>query len=398
MAALFQKRLGMDGMRRNSFWDWLASLAFAVVSLCSTANAQTANPNASPDARRLLAYLAALPSRPDHPVISGQTLGAVDGYGLGPDDDMSAGYRNYVEKLREETGKVIGLIGVNFGRLPGCSIRSPLIPTSISPFMNCDGSTPNYTKDVDILARHWRAGGLVTVMWHVPNPWNGGGAHDIRIGGDFASLDRRGNLLYDTWHKMLDELALGLQLLQNQGVVVLFRPFHEQDGDWFWWGDHGPEGHPTAEEFVALWRNTFDYLTNEKKLNNLLWVFSVNRGDPWGNILAFDPGSQYYDILGLDYYEDEKERDVDFSALLQRGKPIAITEFGPMDYYAAKNAAHPNYDFLRIFRLRDRFPHFSYFMAWHGTHSPQAIIQNPNARELLLRHDILNVGDINWRN
>ncbi|WP_170133765.1 glycoside hydrolase family 26 protein [Rhodoblastus acidophilus] len=371
---------------------------FGIVVSGSMASAQTANPNATTDARHLLAFLADLPFRSDHPIISGQMLGSIEGFGNGPDDNMSAGYRNYVEKLRAQTGKTIGVAGVNFGRLTGCSIDNPLMSGHKSPLMNCDGSPPDYRIDVDILTQHWRAGGLISVMWHAPNPWTGGGAHDVRILGNFSDLYTPRSALYATWRKMLDDVAVGLKLLQDNGVIVLFRPLHEQNGNWFWWGDHGANAHPSNEEFVTLWRDMFNYFTNEKHLNNLLWVFSPNRNDSQQqNIMRFAPGPQFYDIVGLDYYEDEREKPVDFSTLIAAGKPIAIAEFGPLDSFSSNPSTTHQYDFLRIIRLRERFPRFSYFMAWHGTHSPQAIIQNRNCEELLTRSDVLSVGNITWK-
>ena len=69
------------------------------------------------------------------------------------------------------------------------------------------------------------------------------------------------------WMHELDILAAGLGELQDAGVVVLWRPFHEVNGDWFWWGGKKPE------TFIRVWRHMFDYFTKTKKLNNLLWVY-----------------------------------------------------------------------------------------------------------------------------
>lgn len=88
----------------------------------------------------------------------------------------------------------------------------------------------------------------------------------------------------------LDDIAAGLQQLRDAGVVVLWRPFHEMNGGWFWWGAKKPD------VFMQLWRQMFDYFTVQKKLNNLLWVYAANTG---GRTTAFYPGDGYVDLVGV---------------------------------------------------------------------------------------------------
>lgn len=366
--------------------------------------AQTANPNASPDAKKLLAYLSSLPMRKEHRVISGQGIGMLDGYcSRRPYCDISYGYKHHVQELAARTGKWVGLIGVNYGRMPACSEKNPLVPTQKSPFMNCDGSPPDYSAANQILIDYWNAGGLVSVMWHTPNPWTGQSAHDSRLLGNFSDLYTPGNPMYATWHKMLDDLALGLTPLQKAGVVVLFRPFHEQNGDFFWWGNHGPNTSPTPAEFAALWQDAFNYLSYEKKLDNLLWVYCPNRtggSDDKNDVLCFNPGRNFIDIVGVDDYEsdDRINRRIPYDQLLSLGKPLGFGEYGPLENYIKRPQNRDGFDWMRLHDVLQEHPRITFFMAWGGTPEiTQSLIQNQNGARLLNDPLIANRDDLDWR-
>jgi mannan endo-1,4-beta-mannosidase len=324
-------------------------------------------------------------------------LGSIDGYGINADDDMSAGYAHYVTKLAQASGKTVGLLGANFGRVRQCPAKPSDAGPVRSPYMNCDGLPVNFDKDVDLLARHWAAGGLVTVTWIAPNPWTGGSFKDTKIVGDFSDLYTQGTQIYSVWHKMLDEVAEGLSDLQKRGVVVIYRPLMEQNGGWFWWGNRGPGAQPNAEQFRALWQDMFIYLTRKKQLHNLLWLYAVNRSNTPGDMLVFEPESKYYDLIGLDYYANKSEHDVAFDDLLRPRKPVVLAEYGPDNAYALDEKTRDKFDFLRVLALRQKFPSLVYFMAWNGSYAHQALAQNANADALLKNPAIMNLGDFDWK-
>jgi mannan endo-1,4-beta-mannosidase len=87
------------------------------------------------------------------------------------------------------------------------------------------------------LKTHWSLGGLVTIDMHLPNPSspNGGGYNSV---GNliFSDLINNATTTGQRWRTFLDRMALGLDDLQQSGVTVLFRPFHEMNGNWFYWG------------------------------------------------------------------------------------------------------------------------------------------------------------------
>ena len=182
-----------------------------------------------------------------------------------------------------------------------------------------------------------RQGGLVTISAHLYNPANpnGGGLRDEGV--DLQKILSPGSAAHDRWMRELDILAAGLKELQDAGVVVLWRPFHEMNGGWFWWGAKDPE------TFIRLWRHMFDYFTGTKGLNNLLWVYAPNQGDKTADYYA---GDRYVDIVGLDAYTDfvDPQHIRGYDAVARLPKPFGFTEFGP--HGPEKPPGH--YDYLRF--------------------------------------------------
>jgi mannan endo-1,4-beta-mannosidase len=82
---------------------------------------------------------------------------------------------------------------------------------------------------------------------------------------------------------------------------MIFRPFHEFDGDWFWWG----RGHCTTEEFVKLWQFTVSYLRDSMQVHNFLYAFSPdNKFNSEAEFLERYPGDDWVDMIGMDNYGD----------------------------------------------------------------------------------------------
>jgi mannan endo-1,4-beta-mannosidase len=349
----------------------LACSALFVAPLCA-AGVQTADPDANQSAKQLLAYIASVPSRPSHRIISGQAIGRPGGYGT---NDMLNGYKHLVDQLHDQTGQWVGLIGASYGQR---STRQK----------------PPYIEADQLLADYWKAGGLVTIVWLPANPWTGGNQSDANGVGPFNELLTPGTPPYVAWHAELDELALDLEELQKAGVVVLFRAFPEQNGSWFWWG--AQRGKLTKDQFSSLWRSAFDYLTRTKGLHNLLWVFATSARAPI-DPLALYPGSDVVDIVGVDDYEQSEPNIPSYRELLSLGKPIALTEFGP-DEKTAKSNPH-NFDFTTLRdALQHKYDKFAYFMAWSGADDrPQALLENRNAAALLNDPWVANRKDIAGR-
>ena len=120
----------------------------------------------------------------------------------------------------------------------------------------------------------------------------------------------------------LDLIAAGLQELKDAGVVVLWRPFHEMNGGWFWWGAKDPD------TFIKVWRHMFDYFTKTKGLDNLLWVYSPNHGN---KTAAYYAGDHYVDWSAWTPTPTSSTQTTSRATRRWRKieKPFGFTEYGP---------------------------------------------------------------------
>ncbi|MCM1165855.1 MAG: glycoside hydrolase family 26 protein, partial [Ruminococcus sp.] len=115
----------------------------------------------------------------------------------------------------------------------------------------------------------WEKGGLVTICWHTGI--NGKGYQEaLNDKPDFDKLLTEGTPEYNAMIENWDKAAKALQELRDKGIPVLWRPFHEFDGQWFWWGKGG------SKNFIKLWQMMYDRFTNEFGLTNLIWVLGYS--------------------------------------------------------------------------------------------------------------------------
>lgn len=133
------------------------------------------------------------------------------------------------------------------------------------------------------------------------------------------------------------EFVLSCKDGDGELIPIIYRPFHENSGNWFWWGS----SNTTKEEFVALWRFTVEYLCDVKGVHNLLYAYSPN-GHFAGERDYLDryPGDEYVDVIGFDVYHDSPEygdywmqqtlRDAQIVTRIaaEKGKVAALTEVG----------------------------------------------------------------------
>ncbi len=165
----------------------------------------------------------------------------------------------------------------------------------------------------------WDKGGLVTICWHTGI--NGYGYQESKDDmPDFDKLLTEGTPEYETMIANWDKAAAALAELRDAGVPVLWRPFHEFDGGWFWWGKGG------SENFIRLWQMMYDRYTNEFGLTNLIWVlgYSGEVKDGWY------PGDEYCDIIGSDTYDNSTHIRAwnKLQNVTDSGKPLTFHECG----------------------------------------------------------------------
>jgi mannan endo-1,4-beta-mannosidase len=160
-------------------------------------------------------------------------------------------------------------------------------------------------KDVVFYIREvYQRGGINTVAWHMDNSVSGGHSWDTTRAVPHLLP---GGKVHAAYLEKLDLAAQFFKSCQVDGklIPIIFRPFHEHNGDWFWWG----KGHCSEEEFIRIWQFTFDYLKKEKGVNNLIYAFSPDRSrmelsNGKTEYLYGYPGDAYVDIIGLDNYWD----------------------------------------------------------------------------------------------
>jgi mannan endo-1,4-beta-mannosidase len=325
-------------------------LLTATATGSAAAAALPANPKANAKARAILAYLGTLEARSEKRMLSGQFTDFGNGANL-----------RLLDQIHEQTGHYPAIMGADyadFGR------------------GNLTYKNPNQTA-----IAYWKQGGLVTLSAHLYNPANpkGGGLRDKGV--DLNALLAPGTETYARWKQELDLLAEGLLELKQAGVVVLWRPFHEVNGGWFWWGAKDPA------TFIKVWRQVFDYFSAEKGLDNLLWVYGPNHGD---KTAAYYAGDRYVDIVGLDAYTDniDPQHIKGYPEVAALPKPFGFTEYGP---FGPSNPPG-NYDYRRFLAgLQKDFPRSVFFMSWNARWS---LARNENVKELLEHPWIVNREDL----
>lgn len=144
--------------------------------------------------------------------------------------------------------------------------------------------------------KHIERGGMVTFSWHPRNPLTGGDAWDVSSDQVVASI-LTGGSKYDEFQLWLRRASDFIESLG--GVPVLFRPWHENLGSWFWWGGKLC----TADQYKALYQRTHDYFVNERGLKGISWCYSPNGPVSADDYLSRYPGDDYVDYLGTDIYE-----------------------------------------------------------------------------------------------
>lgn len=231
---------------------------------------------------------------------------------------------------------------------------------------------------VDEAYRQWKQGAVINIMWHACNParlepcgWNKEGVLSKLTDEQWKELTTDGTLLNTTWKHRVDEVCDYLQFLKDKGVEVLWRPLHEMNQGAFWWG-----GRPGPEGTLKLYRMLRNYMTYQKKLTNLIWVWDMQDfGTLAQDVKVYNPGAPYWDVAALDVY-DRSGYSNDKYAILQsvsNGKPIAIGECSRM----------PTAE-----KLREQ-PKWTFFMVWSEleftSNTPQEIKAIHTASNILTR-------------
>ncbi|UUZ93440.1 hypothetical protein LJK87_01250 [Paenibacillus sp. P25] len=210
-------------------------------------------------------------------------------------------------------------------------------------------------------ALEWdRLGGIATVYWHWNAPaglidqpgkeWWRGFYADATTFDIAQAMGNPDSQEYKLLVRDIDTIAVQLKKLQDAKIPVLFRPLHEAEGGWFWWGAKGPE--PAKK----LYRLMYDRLTHYHHINNLIWVWNSKSPDWY-------PGDDVVDIISVDSYSQAGDYNPVSGSydslvnLVSDKKLVALAENGPI----------PDPDLLKVYEA-----YWSWFMTWGATSLPMA--------------------------
>lgn len=234
---------------------------------------------------------------------------------------------------------------------------------------------------------HISQGGICGLHDHPGNPvtstlfdtgYTGAGTGYADRSGYPLSSIKSGGGSNATYLSYLDEVA---NIIGAINGPVLYRPFHEINGNWFWWN-----GSDRRSDMVLVWQQTVDYLRNTKGIHNILFVlnFDVNGdlGDAvyGGQALAtWWPGASYVDVISLDYYPSGSPATIDTARMQsayaeavalagQYGIPLGISEYGAQSGIAQTQQNFWLESFGRP--LLAKFPEIRFFLTWNGAYAP----------------------------
>ncbi len=149
---------------------------------------------------------------------------------------------------------------------------------------------------------HYKRGGVITFSWHLRNPLTGGDSWDVSSDRIVASILPGGEKhdYFMTWLEKAADFMDSIRTEEGEPIPLIFRPWHEHTGSWFWWG----QNLCTTEEYKELWKLTYEYMVVERGLNQLLWAYSPGAGGLTSELfMERYPGNEIIDIVGFDAYQ-----------------------------------------------------------------------------------------------
>ncbi len=308
------------------------------------------NKNTIPEARKLLDFLYSLKGK--------KTIAGHHNYVGRPDV--------FIQRVKELTGKTPEIWGGDFIEYYKAGNAEQLVREA-------------YDK--------YKEGYIITMMWHAGRPQDDppfGWKESVQAkltDAEWHELITPGTNLHTRWQNQVDIVAKYLKELLDLKVPVIWRPYHEANGVWFWWGNRRGENGS-----AKLYKMMYDRFVNFHKLNNLIWVWNTNAPRQLINDEAyayadFFPGMDAVDVLATDvYHSDFRQRHHDELVRLGKGKLIALGEIGQV----------PSPEILA------RQPMWSWFMVWGNfvdTHNTPKQIRDLYDYSRTFSHEDMSVGN-----
>ena len=286
----------------------------------ATPSASLVTPNSTESAQKLYDFLV---TNWGKKTISGFMTGSMDG--ATTSSEITA--HEDVQAVYTRSGKYPALVGFDFMNATGKS--------------SSESWYANYTKVAVSLAKDlWKKGGIPAFTWHWRSPsYATDGFYVIKQTDannqtdfnftDAMNADSSWNTT-STYYKNIiadiDKVADYFLEMQEEGVAAIFRPLHEANGKWFWWGTQG------GANYVKLYQLVYNEMVNVKGVKNLVWVWNPE----YATDSDWNPGAEYYDVVSIDIYNSAKDYQSNYVAfnnlkkLTSNSKLIALSENGPV--------------------------------------------------------------------
>lgn len=316
------------------------------------------------------------------------------GYAFGHQDATAygMGWKNDGTRYKSDVNDVAGdfpaIYGFELGHL------------EMGHVQNLD--TVNFEMMADLIRTAHQNGGIITLSWHPNNPSTKKSAWDPTPTVAHVLED---GILHPKYIECLNKIADFLKALKTKSgksIPIVFRPYHEMNGSWFWWGHKNC----TPDEFKQLWRETFRILTQNFEVHNLIFCYATDAITSKTEYLQFYPGDDFVDMLGIDLYH--KKTTEEYVALLNdnlemlaeiaklKKMPYALTEGGLdgvqiKDWWTAildKNISNKGLSWVLVWRNASPS---HYFAPFEGQRSSQDFKKFKNLPHVLFLEDIANI-------
>ncbi|MDY2509491.1 MAG: glycosyl hydrolase [Ruminococcus callidus] len=366
-ATSVQLAAGENTIEMESFWGW-TQFDYMTVTTKTFTELKSSNalcdPKATKEAQSLMTYLSSVYGK-------GMISGQQEFYGVSRDDEF-----NFIEDL---SGELPAIRGFDFGD------TCPLYAWE-------DGATDRMIDWVN------NKGGIATASWHINVPKT---MANYTVGStmawdqttysektDFvtANVMVEGTKEHEFFLIAVDNLATQLKKAQDANVPILFRPFHEAEGNggadgsgsWFWWSKEG------ADVYVELYQYLYKLLTEEYDLHNLIWEFnSYTYSD---ESKYFYPGDNYVDLVGYDKYN---AKNWNTGAVAPNESAISGIFYDLVDMYDNNKmiAMMENDTVPSLENIQTEHAYWLYFMPWYGEHLMDSNYNNPDTLKELYQSE-----------
>ena len=321
------------------------------------------------------------------------------GFLFGHQDDLAYGVKWRYEEgrsdIKDVTGDYPALYGWDLGGIEHQKSN------------NIDGvpfkKMKNWIKEI------YDRGGVSTISWHMDNPLTMKNSWDTTP-GSLRSILPNGekHQLYLSWLDQAAQFLGNIKGSDGKKIPILYRPFHELTGNWFWWC----KNNASAQEFKEIWRFTIHYLRETKKINNLIIVYNTADFKSKEEFLEYYPGDDVVDVLSFDKYqytnpvtdssfitEVQNQLKIMNEVAVEHQKPMAIAETGyeqiPYENWWTKTLTEAigNYkiSFVLLWRnhgWQEQEKKMHYYAPYKGQLSEKDFIEFYNSPKTFFQKDI----------